>query len=61
MLRRPAVLPVPGFAVRALFGEMSVTVTGGQRVSAAKLEGLGYVFQYPHLDEALGSVLRAAA
>ena len=60
-LHRPAVLPVPGFAVRALFGEMSMTVTGGQRVSAAKLEGLGYVFGHPDLESALHDVLAAAA
>jgi uncharacterized protein (TIGR01777 family) len=60
-LHRPAVLPVPGFAVRALYGEMAVTVTDGQRVSATKLEDLGYVFIHPHLDEALRDVLEAAA
>ncbi|PZR77482.1 MAG: TIGR01777 family protein [Candidatus Aeolococcus gillhamiae] len=60
-LHRPALLPVPGFAVRALYGEMSMTVIGGQRVSAAKLEGLGYVFVHPHLDTALRDVLSAAA
>ncbi len=60
-LHRPALLPVPGFAVRALYGEMSMTVTGGQRVSAQLLESLGYRFLHPHLATALRDVLRAAA
>lgn len=60
-IHRPAVMPVPGFAVRALFGEMAVTVTGSQRVSAAKRESLGYTFRYPELDPALRGVVSNAA
>lgn len=61
VLRRPTVLPVPGFAVRALYGEMAETVTGGQRVSATKLEELGYAFLHPDLEEALRDVFETAA
>ncbi|MDQ2961476.1 MAG: TIGR01777 family oxidoreductase [Candidatus Dormibacteraeota bacterium] len=61
VIHRPALMPVPGFAVRALFGEMAVTVTGSQRVSAAKLESLGYTFRHPELDPALRDVLSTAA
>lgn len=56
-LRRPAVLPVPGFALRALYGEMSEIVATGVRAVPAKALVLGYEFTHPDLDEALSSVL----
>jgi uncharacterized protein (TIGR01777 family) len=56
-LRRPALLPVPGFALRALYGEMSEIVTSGARAVPAKALVLGYEFRHPELDEALRSTL----
>jgi hypothetical protein len=57
VLRRPAVLPVPGFAVQLLYGEMAEMVTTGQRALPAQLQRLGYRFAYPELEEALRAVL----
>ncbi len=57
-LRRPALLPVPGLALRALYGEMAEVVTGGARVMPARPLMLGYEFRHPELDEALRSALR---
>ena len=57
-LHRPAVLPVPAFALRALYGEMAEIVTTGQRVMPARLQALGYVFRYPEIGGALRDVLR---
>jgi uncharacterized protein (TIGR01777 family) len=56
-LHRPAFAPVPGLAVKTLYGEMATIVTTGARVVPAKLEELGYSFEHPELDEALRSVL----
>jgi uncharacterized protein (TIGR01777 family) len=56
-LHRPAVLPVPGFALSLLYGEMSEIVTSGQRVVPRKLLELGYRFAWPELDLALENVL----
>jgi len=56
-LHRPAVLPVPGFALRLLYGEMAEIVTTGQRVLPAKALVLGYEFEHPRLQEALESAL----
>lgn len=56
-LRRPAALPVPGAALRLLYGEMAEIVTTGQRVLPAKALVLGYRFRHPHLQEALESAL----
>ena len=58
-LRRPAILPTPGFAVRALFGEMAQIVTGSQRVLPRVAEAAGFRFQYPELDAALRAVCAA--
>ncbi len=58
-LRRPALLPVPGAALRALYGEMAQIVTTGARVLPAKPLVLGYEFRHPHLDEALRTALKS--
>jgi uncharacterized protein (TIGR01777 family) len=56
-LHRPSLLPVPGAALKALYGEMSEIVTSGARVVPAKALMLGYAFRHPDLDEALRSAL----
>jgi uncharacterized protein (TIGR01777 family) len=53
VLRRPAVMPVPGFALKLLYGEMSSVVTTGVRMVPARLRELGYEFRYPDLEAAL--------
>jgi uncharacterized protein len=56
-LHRPAVLPVPGFAVRLLYGEMAEIVITGQRVIPRRLLAAGFDFSHPRVDEALADVL----
>jgi hypothetical protein len=56
-LGRPAVLPVPGAAVKLLYGEMAEMVTAGQRAIPAKLGELGYAFRHPEIEPALKDVL----
>ncbi len=56
-LHRPSLLPVPGAALKLLYGEMSEIVTTGARVVPAKPLMLGYTFRHPDLDEALQSAL----
>jgi uncharacterized protein len=53
VLRRPAFAPVPGLAVKALYGEMATIVTSGQRVVPGRLMELGYEFREPDLETAL--------
>jgi uncharacterized protein (TIGR01777 family) len=55
-LHRPAVAPIPGFAIKALYGDMAMIVTEGQRVIPRKTLELGYAFQHPDLLEALEDV-----
>jgi uncharacterized protein (TIGR01777 family) len=57
-LHRPAIAPVPGFAIRALYGGMAKLVTEGQYAIPRRTAELGYQFRHPDLDEALASALR---
>ncbi len=57
-LHRPALLPVPGFALHLLYGEMAEVVTTGQRVRPSVLLGQGYRFRHGELNGALHEVLR---
>jgi uncharacterized protein (TIGR01777 family) len=56
-LSRPAVFPVPGFALKAMFGEMAEMLLGGQRVLPRATEAAGYQFKYPQLGPALRNIL----
>ncbi|MFZ0090835.1 MAG: TIGR01777 family oxidoreductase [Solirubrobacteraceae bacterium] len=56
-LGRPAVLPVPGLALKLLYGDMAEIVLTGQRAVPAKLGELGFTFRHPDLDPALADVL----
>ena len=57
-LRRPAVLPVPGLALRALYGDMAEIVTEGQRAVPRRALELGYAFRHADLHAALRDALR---
>jgi hypothetical protein len=52
-LGRPAFLPVPALAIKALYGEMAVIVTTGANVVPARLQELGYAFRQRRLEPAL--------
>jgi uncharacterized protein (TIGR01777 family) len=57
-LHRPAVLPVPGFALKLLYGGMAKLVLEGQNALPRRASELGYRHRHPELDEALRSALR---
>jgi uncharacterized protein len=53
-LGRPAILPIPGFAVEVKFGkEFGKIAQGGQKVLPRRTEELGYAFKWPEIDAAL--------
>jgi uncharacterized protein len=59
VLKRPAIFPMPEFAVRLLFGEMGEELfLASQRVEPAKLMASGYQFQHPDLRKALEEILQ---
>jgi uncharacterized protein (TIGR01777 family) len=54
VLSRPAITPVPSFALKAMFGEMAeATILSGSRVRPAALEKAGFAFLHPTLESAL--------
>lgn len=57
VLRRPAILPAPGFAVRLALGERGSVVLTGQRVLPQALMRAGFSFQFPELEGALRDLL----
>jgi len=59
VLSRPAILPMPAFAARLVFGQMGdELLLASQRVEPAKLLASGYVFQKPDLRLALSAILK---
>jgi uncharacterized protein (TIGR01777 family) len=58
-LHRPAVAPVPGLALRLLYGDMAEVVTEGQRAVPERALADGFAFAHPDLDEALADTLRS--
>lgn len=55
---RPAWLPVPGFALRLLLGEMAeVLLLSGQRALPRRLQEAGFHFKYPTAATALKAIL----
>ena len=56
-LHRPAVAPVPGFALRLLYGDMAEIVTEGINAVPARALELGYAFRHPEVGEALRDAL----
>ncbi|WP_333608514.1 TIGR01777 family oxidoreductase [Arsukibacterium sp.] len=55
-LHRPALLPMPSFMVKLLFGEMSDILLYGQRVVPKRLLAAGFSFTYPQLPSALAAL-----
>lgn len=57
-LHRPAVLPMPGFALRLIVGEMAdELLLRGQRVLPQRALATGFAFRYPGLPAALDEIL----
>jgi len=61
-IRRPALLPMPAFALRLILGEMADgLLLSGQRAVPQRAERGGFTFRYAHVDEALQAVLKASS
>ncbi|HEX5053107.1 MAG TPA: TIGR01777 family oxidoreductase [Planctomycetota bacterium] len=56
-LHRPAVLPVPAFALRVLFGEMADALLSSQRAIPGALTSSGFLFEHPEIGPALRTLL----
>ena len=57
-LHRPMILPnAPTWILKIIFGEMASMVLNSQRISAKKIMGTGFNFQYPNLESCLKNQL----
>lgn len=55
-LGKPAIFPVPSFALRLLFGEGAIAVTGGQFALPERLINEGFQFTFPDVKSALEDI-----
>lgn len=58
-LHRPAIVPIPGLALRILLGEFSTEALTSTRVLPGVLNRAGFTFQHPDLPSALQAALSA--
>ena len=59
-VHRPALLPVPAFALKWMFGEMSQVLLASQRAFPDAAQRAGFVFRNPDIYAALAQIVRAA-
>lgn len=57
VMGRPSFLPVPGFALRTMFGEVATVVLDGQRVLPTRLQQQGYSFRFVQAEMAIRDLL----
>ncbi len=60
-MHRPYWFRTPAFLLRAALGEMSTLILDGRYSRPARLSGLGFEFQYPTMESALGNLLQSHA
>ena len=56
-VHRPAIFPMPEFALRLIFGELASVLLASQRAVPHGAVSAGYRFRYSSLDDALGEIL----
>jgi len=59
-VHRPAILPVPAFALKLMFGEMSEVLLSSQRAFPDAAQRAGFVFQHPDIYATLAQLARGA-
>ena len=55
-LRRPSLVPAPGFALKAALGEVANSLVTGQRVLPARAQALAFHFRYPEIEQAFRGI-----
>lgn len=57
-LKRPALFPVPGFALKVALGGFSTEILGSKKVLPEKLIEAGFEFDFPHVGPALVELVK---
>jgi hypothetical protein len=60
VLDRPAVIPLPAFALKAIFGEAATVLLASQRATPVALLHRRFTFDFPTLDAALADIVGGA-
>lgn len=55
-MRRPSLVPAPGFALKIVVGEFAESLLTGQRVLPARAQQEGYHFRYPDIQQAFRGI-----
>jgi hypothetical protein len=55
---RPSFVPIPGFAMKLAFGEVTSVLLEGQRAIPERLQALGFEFRFPDAEAALENLLQ---
>jgi uncharacterized protein (TIGR01777 family) len=59
-VKRPLFMPnIPKFIMQLIFGEMSVILTEGSRISSEKIKAKGFQFSFSNLSEALEKLFKS--
>ena len=58
VLLQPAMMRIPEFALRLIYGEGSQALTSGQKVVPSKLLKEGFTFSFPNIEKALMDLYR---
>jgi uncharacterized protein len=58
VLGRPAFVPIPGFAMKLVVGQVSEVLLEGQRAVPARLQESGFQFRFPDVESALCDLLQ---
>jgi len=56
-VHRPAIIPVPAFALKLMFGEMSQVLLASQRAIPDAAQRAGFVFEHPDIFAALADIV----
>ncbi|MEO8075216.1 MAG: TIGR01777 family oxidoreductase [Acidobacteriota bacterium] len=56
-LHRPAIVPLPAVALKAIFGRAATVLLGSQRVAPRALKDHEFTFAFPTLDQALEDIV----
>ena len=57
-MHRPALFPAPAFALKIALGGFSSEVLGSKKVMPQVLQEAGFVWDYPHISEALSELVK---
>jgi uncharacterized protein len=58
ILHRPAILCIPGFVLKMIFGKASALLTESPGVKSEKIRANGFVFSYSTLESALNEIIK---